>query len=124
VLGLVIGVPVAAALAYILFGPGGPDDQGAKKAKKAKAAAATGSSPEGKKEAKLVAGKKKQEQVVEVEDCPEEEPTDPLQRALAAKVRGTVVPNTEQLIAALCQRSGWAYSAVCVHSYPTTHTRN
>ena len=88
VVALAIGVPVAAALAYILFGPSTGDSAEAarsKKLKKAKTKTAAEMAPPAPKEAEP------QEKEVEVENCPEEEvPTDPLERATAAKNRGTV----------------------------------
>lgn len=74
---LAVGVPVAAALAYILFGPAADSADKPKKGKKPKPKAAE---PQEEKPAV---------KTVEVEACPEEEgPTDPLGRATAAKNRG------------------------------------
>ena len=91
---LAIGVPVAAALAYILFGPSGDSKARSKKAKKPKAADAEASvaAPATVKpvaEVKPVAPENKTP-AVEIEDCPEGEgPTDPLEKAMAAKNKGT-----------------------------------
>jgi hypothetical protein len=77
---LAVGVPVAAALAYILFGPAADSADKPKKGKKPKPKAA-----EPQEEKPVV-------KTVEVEACPEEEgPTDPLGRATAAKNRGTII---------------------------------
>lgn len=67
---LAIGVPVTAALAYILFGPG----EDGKKKKKPETVSSSSSTPVKKDK-------------VTVEDV-EEVPTDPLERAVAAKNRG------------------------------------
>ena len=84
---LAIGVPVAAALAYILFGPSTDSDVQSKKAKKSKpkadAVEAAGAEPKDPVE--------QDEKTVEVEDCPEDVPTDPLAKALAAKNKGKVL---------------------------------
>jgi len=94
VLGVAVGVPVAAALIYILFGPSGEPKK--KKPKK------TGQKEQTKQETKshgLINDKsdptvvtkatevKLEDPKVLVEDVPEE-PTDPLERAIAAKNRG------------------------------------
>ena len=50
VLGLAIGVPVAAALAYIIFGPSSGDEEGKKKTKKAANKKTTPVKPSPKKE--------------------------------------------------------------------------
>jgi len=74
--GLAIGIPVAAALAFILFGPEGGDGSGQKKKKKAKKEAEAVKDP-----TPLGEGK------VEIEDVIEG-PTDPFEKAVAAKNRG------------------------------------
>jgi len=96
VIGVAIGVPVAAALVYILFGPSGEQKKKPKPKK-------TGQSEQTKQEVKShekntkpveeVKPKKieesksvKSDQVL-IEDVPEE-PTDPLEKAVAAKNRG------------------------------------
>jgi len=82
--GLAIGVPVAAALAYILFGPDSEEGGGKKKkAKKAKDEVKEAVKEEKKSAPK--ASKVKAE--VEIEDIPEG-PTDPFEQAVAAKNRG------------------------------------
>ena len=80
VIGLAIGVPVAAALAYILFGPTSGADTGGKKKSK-KTPAKQSSTPSKDTEAK--ASPKKKEDEVVVEDV-DEEPKDPLEKATAA----------------------------------------
>ena len=84
VIGLAIGVPVAAALAYILFGPTSGADTGGKK--KSKKTPAKQSSTPSKDTVAKASPKKKEDEVV-VEDV-EEEPKDPLEKATAAKNRG------------------------------------
>jgi len=82
--GLAIGVPVAAALAYILFGPDSEEGSGKKKkAKKAKDEVKEAVKEE--KKSAPAASKVKAE--VEIEDIPEG-PTDPFEQAVAAKNRG------------------------------------
>ena len=82
---LAIGVPVAAALAYILFGPSTDSDVQSKKAKKSKPKADAVEAAEPKDPVE------QDEKTVEVEDCPEDVPTDPLAKALAAKNKGKVL---------------------------------
>jgi len=82
-----VGITGAAALAYIIFGPSGSSDEGDKKKKKkpdSKKASPVKPSPK-KEPAPNV--EKKVEQVT-VEDVVEEVPTDPLEKAIAAKNRG------------------------------------
>lgn len=79
--GLAVGVPVAAALAYILFGPEAEGGEAKKVAKKKKKAAEV-VKEEVKTEAPAPVSEK-----VEVEDLPEP-PTDPFDQAVAAKNRG------------------------------------
>jgi len=84
---LAIGVPVSAALLYILFGPG-DDDTKKRKVKSKKEPSAVE-----KKTATSTATPKASEktdvpQGVIVEDVPEDAPTDPLEKAVAAKNRG------------------------------------
>jgi len=86
VLGLAIGVPVAAALAYIIFGPSSSDEGDKKKTKKAANKKTTPVKPSPKKEPAPIVEKKVEQ--VTVEDVVEEEPTDPLEKAIAAKNRG------------------------------------
>jgi len=77
--GVAVGVPVAAALAYILFGPGGDEEP-----KKGKRSKKDNVAPEKDVEVKS-------EKIVEVENIPEvedQEPTDPLEKAMAAKNKG------------------------------------
>jgi len=78
VIAAAIGVPVAAALAYILFGPSSDSKPKSSKKKKKK--------KEEIKEAPKTDVKAKEE-VVSIEDV-EEEPKDPLEKAMAAKNRG------------------------------------
>ena len=85
VIGLAIGVPVAAALAYILFGPSG-DDAGKKKTKKSASKKDTPVKSPATTAAATPVKDKKVEEVV-IEDV-EEEPKDPLEKATAAKNRG------------------------------------
>lgn len=82
VIGVAIGVPVAAAIAYILFGPSGDDGTGKKKTKKS----ASKKDTPVKTPAVAPLKEKKVEEVV-IEDV-EEEPKDPLEKATAAKNRG------------------------------------
>jgi len=95
--GVAIGVPVAAALAYILFGGSSQDPKKkSKKTGKSGEAAKQDSSSEARshegetakpvEEVKTPAVEKKAEQV-SIEDVAEE-PADPLERATAAKSRG------------------------------------
>lgn len=79
--GLAVGVPVAAALAYILFGPEAEGGEAKKTAKKKKKAAEVT-----KEEVKTAAPAPVSEKV-EIEDLPEP-PTDPFDQAVAAKNRG------------------------------------
>jgi len=91
VIGLAVGVPVAAAIAYILFGPSGEDKPKKPKTKPNKqkdneTPVKTEEKPAAKVEAKPVTPAK-----VEVEDLNEEgeeAPTDPFERALRAKNKG------------------------------------
>ena len=81
---LAIGIPVTAALAYILFGPG---DEKPKKKPKAK------SVPKAelvdKPSAKTTVETPTKKEAVKIEDVKEEqEPTDPLEKAVAAKNKG------------------------------------
>jgi len=82
--GLAIGVPVAAALAYILFGP--DSEEGGGKKKKAKKAKDEVKEPV-KEEKKSAPAASKVKAEVEIEDIPEG-PTDPFEQAVAAKNRG------------------------------------
>jgi len=94
VIGVAVGVPVAAALMYILFGPSGePKKKPKKNAKPEQTKQEVKSHVNDAKpveEVKVVTNKVEQkvdkEQVV-IEDVPEE-PTDPLEKAVAAKNRG------------------------------------
>jgi hypothetical protein len=97
--GLAIGVPVAAALAYILWGP--DSGQGGPRRKKGKKVVEEKAKEVAKEEVKSVtaAASPAKEEVgaaglvprtlpqVEVEDVPEE-PADPFDQAVAAKNRG------------------------------------
>ena len=85
VIGVAIGVPVAAALAYILFGPSG-DDVAKKKSKKSASKKDTPVKSPATTAAATPVKDKKVEEVV-IEDV-EEEPKDPLEKATAAKNRG------------------------------------
>jgi len=94
VLGVAIGVPVAAAFAYILFG--GSSEPGPKKKKKLTTPVKVvedvtkkelAEKEKAAKEAAAEEAAKKSEESVEVEDVPEG-PTDPLEKAVAAKNRG------------------------------------
>merc|ERR1712183_150506 len=94
VIGLAIGVPVAAALVYILFGPSGEPKKKPKKAGKSeqtkqevKSHVNDAKPVEEVKPAKIEETKVESEQKVLIEDVPEE-PTDPLEKAVAAKNRG------------------------------------
>jgi len=82
--GLAIGVPVAAALAYILFGPDS-EEGGGKKKKPKKAKDEVKEAVKEEKKSAPAASKVKAE--VEIEDIPEG-PTDPFEQAVAAKNRG------------------------------------
>jgi len=78
---LAIGVPVTAALFYILFGPG--DEEPKKRKPKLK--------PEKKVEEKKANAQTTSSEAVEkvqIEDVPEETPSNPLEKAVAAKNRG------------------------------------
>jgi len=87
VLGVAVGVPVAAALIYILFGPSSDDEKkktkktGSKKTTPVKAPAPAAAAP------KPAPVQEKKTEEVAVEDV-EEEPADPLEKATAAKNRG------------------------------------
>merc|ERR1712183_1203118 len=94
VIGLAIGVPVAAALVYILFGPSGEPKKKPKKAGKSeqtkqevKSHGNDAKPVEEVKPAKVEETKVESEQKVLIEDVPEER-TDPLEKAVAAKNRG------------------------------------
>merc|ERR1711971_1214113 len=93
VIGVAVGVPVAAALIYILFGPSGEPKKKPKKAGQAeqtkqevKSHGKDAKPVEEAKPVKVEETKVTPEQVV-IEDVPEE-PTDPLEKAVAAKNRG------------------------------------
>ena len=82
---LAIGIPVTAALAYILFGPGNEEK---KKKPKPPAKPESLSSTQGKPTNSSTVKTDK----VTIEDV-EEVPTDPLERAVTAKNRGSSVLN-------------------------------
>ena len=84
---LAIGVPVTAALAYILFGPS--DDEPKTPKPKAKSNPEPVAKSAGDAKTKPEVKTPKKEEKVTVEDVPEEIPTDPLERAVAAKNRGS-----------------------------------
>ena len=96
VIGVAVGVPVAAALIYILFGPSGEPKKKPKKAGQEVKSHGKDAKPveevkpikpvEEVEPIKVEESKVAPEQVV-IEDVPEE-PTDPLEKAVAAKNRG------------------------------------
>jgi len=87
VIGVAIGVPVAAALAYILFGPSSSDGPSKKKSKKQKSESKQ-TTPVKASPSKTTPAKETKKPEVEIEDVGEDEPKDPLEKATAAKNRG------------------------------------
>lgn len=84
---LAIGVPVTAALAYILFGPSDDDAPGKPKPKH-KPEPVTNSATETETKPEVKTPEKVKEEKVTLEDVPDDIPKDPLERAVAAKNRG------------------------------------
>jgi len=81
---LAIGIPVTAALAYILFGPGDEEPK-----KKPKAKSVPKAELVDKPSAKTTVETPTKKEAVKIEDVKEEqEPTDPLEKAVAAKNKG------------------------------------
>jgi len=86
--GLAIGVPVAAALAYILFGPDAGENQGKKKKKAKKIVEEVSEVKEiSKAETPIVPPTPATSEKVEIEDV-QDGPTDPFELAVAAKNKG------------------------------------